>query len=74
MAGRSALRTVVTAVLVFIALQVAPLTAIADDSEVSWSASGLGVWRYDANAGVWVDAPGGIAEDPNIYPCVGIRH
>ena len=67
MAGSGALRSAVTVFLVFIALLVAPLSAVAEDSEVSWSTSGLGVWRYDANAGVWVDAPGGIAEDPNIY-------
>ncbi|WP_223915506.1 hypothetical protein [Arthrobacter sp. NicSoilC12] len=56
-----------TAFLGLVALLVIPIAAVADDSEVSWSTSGLGVWRYDAGAGVWVDAPGAVAEDPNIY-------
>ena len=41
--------------------------ALAADSDVSWSKSGLGVWRYDANAGVWLDSPGALPEDPNLY-------
>lgn len=39
----------------------------AADSDVSWSTSGIGVWRYDAGAGVWVDAPGALPEDPSTY-------
>ncbi len=41
--------------------------ASADDSDVSWTKSGLGVWRFDSGIGVWVDVPGEVAEDPNIY-------
>lgn len=67
MPGRIAWRSFVTAFLGLVALLVIPISAVADDSEVSWSTSGLGVWRYDAGAGVWVDAPGAVAENPNIY-------
>lgn len=67
MPGPIAWRSFVTAFLGLVALLVIPISAVADDSEVSWSTSGLGVWRYDAGAGVWVDAPGAVAENPNIY-------
>jgi len=67
MPGRIALRSIVTTFLGLLALLLTPISAVADDSEVSWSTSGLGVWRYDADAGVWVDAPGAVAENPNIY-------
>jgi hypothetical protein len=43
------------------------MSAVANDSDVSWNKSGLGVWRYDSGVGVWVDAPGALSEDPNIY-------
>ncbi|WCI09750.1 hypothetical protein PJ267_09740 [Arthrobacter sp. OVS8] len=43
------------------------VVAVAADSDVSWTKSGLGVWRFDSGAGVWVDAPGDVAEDPNTY-------
>lgn len=52
------------------ALAVLVLTSVAasaNDSDVSWTKSGLGVWRFDTGAGVWVDAPGEVAKDPNIY-------
>ncbi|BCW69848.1 hypothetical protein NicSoilB8_08920 [Arthrobacter sp. NicSoilB8] len=34
-----------------------------------WNQAGVTVsaWRYDSGAGVWVDAPGAVAEDPNVY-------
>ena len=60
-------RLAVAMVLAVAALILTQLSAAADDSEVSWSRSGLGVWRYDAGAGVWVDAPGAVPEDPNVY-------
>ena len=41
--------------------------AVAGDSDVSWTKSGLGVWRFDSAVGVWVDAPGDVPEDPNMY-------
>jgi hypothetical protein len=44
-----------------------PAAASADESEVSWTKTGLGVWRFDVGAGVWIDAPGTTAEDPNTY-------
>lgn len=43
------------------------VAAVAGDSDVSWNKSGLGIWRFDSGAGVWVDAPGEVAEDPNTY-------
>lgn len=60
-------RLVNAGVLVFALLISSPLSAAADDSEVSWSTSGLGVWRFDSAAGVWVDAPGDVPADPNTY-------
>ncbi|RKR12522.1 hypothetical protein C8D78_3896 [Arthrobacter oryzae] len=67
MADRISRRSGVTILLAFAFLFAFSSAAEADDSEVSWSKSGLGVWRYDADAGVWVDAPGAVAEDPNVY-------
>jgi hypothetical protein len=34
-----------------------------------WDDAGATIfsWRYDAGAGVWVDAPGALSEDPNAY-------
>jgi hypothetical protein len=37
------------------------------DSDLSWSGSGIGVWRYDPGIGGWVDQPQTLPEDPNIY-------
>jgi len=56
--------------ILLVALAIPLTTArvvLAADSDVSWSKSGLGVWRYDSGAGVWVDSPGSLPEDPNVY-------
>ncbi|WP_251036636.1 hypothetical protein [Arthrobacter sp. ISL-28] len=37
------------------------------DSDLSWTADGIGVWRYDPNTGGWVDMPQAVPEDPNVY-------
>ncbi len=41
--------------------------AHADMSDVFWNSGGVGVWRYDAASGVWVDAPSAVPESPYEY-------
>ncbi|WP_442543372.1 hypothetical protein ACSBOX_16240 [Arthrobacter sp. KN11-1C] len=37
------------------------------DSDISWSQRGIGVWRYHAGSGSWVDLPAVGVEDPKQY-------
>lgn len=65
--GRRLLQTIGCLLVGAAILVIDARVALAADSDVSWNKSGVGVWRYDPGAGVWVDAPGSISEDPNAY-------
>lgn len=36
-------------------------------SDLDWTDSGIGVWRYDPGAGGWVDMPQSLPDDPKTY-------
>lgn len=67
MGGRSGATRTAFAIVVAISFLFASSSASAGDSDVSWNTSGLGVWRFDTDAGVWVDTPGLVPENPNVY-------
>lgn len=41
--------------------------AVADSSDVFWNTGGVGVWHFDADNKVWVDAPALLPESPYEY-------
>src|SRR5688500_6090082 len=46
------------------------VSAVADSSDVFWNTGGVGVWRFDDDNKVWVDAPASVPESPYQYKFV----
>jgi hypothetical protein len=64
---RNWLRFFFSLVLAGTAVAMVPGQSLAADTDVSWTDDGVGVWHFDSDHKVWVDSPGALEEDPNIY-------
>jgi hypothetical protein len=41
--------------------------AVADSPDVFWNTDGVGVWHFDADSKLWIDAPASVPESPYQY-------
>ncbi|MFP3463079.1 hypothetical protein R5O87_19780 [Arthrobacter globiformis] len=62
--GRRAICALLLSLLI-VACHAAP--AIADSTDVFWNTDGVGVWHFDTDNNVWVDAPASAPESPYQY-------